>query len=396
MVVFAIMIGLVLYGWGNKVEAKPDRSFYDKIAHAGQDGRGANLDAPADPDSPYPARPEWYFLFLFQLLKYFEGPLFLVGTLVIPGAIGLLLFILPWLGAGPLRKPGHVFAVLVVLALLGGVGFLTIQAWVEDQSPTTLDKPPYTWLKAVDGKRYDPEKGQAHQEAMDKAEKLAQRAVQLAGDGIPAEGGRFVLRRDPLTQGKKLFVSNCATCHNYLNPDSTKPEDKWLNENPAASDLTDFGRKEWVKGILTTPDDPHYFGKTKLKDMTRWVKGQHEKAAKDPKRKEELAADFDEIATWLAGSPRKDPSLVAETDPFAKGFQKFDKYCTECHTYRDPTGEGNKGPDMTGYGDAEWLRAMVMNPTSALRYGDKNRMPAFRARRPRLGTDERASRKPEA
>src|SRR5262249_19349960 len=31
---------------------------------------GANLDAPADPASAdYPARPEWYFLSLFQMLK---------------------------------------------------------------------------------------------------------------------------------------------------------------------------------------------------------------------------------------------------------------------------------------------------------------------------------------
>ncbi|MCC7534673.1 MAG: cytochrome bc complex cytochrome b subunit, partial [Deltaproteobacteria bacterium] len=49
---------------------------------------GAPLDAPADPASEYPARPEWYFLGLFQLLKYFEGPLELVGTVVLPGLVG--------------------------------------------------------------------------------------------------------------------------------------------------------------------------------------------------------------------------------------------------------------------------------------------------------------------
>ena len=37
-------------------------------------GPGADLDAPADPGrSDYPARPEWYFLSLFQMLKLFPG-----------------------------------------------------------------------------------------------------------------------------------------------------------------------------------------------------------------------------------------------------------------------------------------------------------------------------------
>ncbi|MBM2833904.1 MAG: hypothetical protein HW406_1065, partial [Candidatus Brocadiaceae bacterium] len=35
--------------------------------------KGAELNSPADPASNYLARPEWYFLFLFQLLKYCQG-----------------------------------------------------------------------------------------------------------------------------------------------------------------------------------------------------------------------------------------------------------------------------------------------------------------------------------
>src|SRR5207245_1930581 len=36
---------------------------------------GAPLEGPADPASAYDARPEWYFLPLFQLLKYLPGRL---------------------------------------------------------------------------------------------------------------------------------------------------------------------------------------------------------------------------------------------------------------------------------------------------------------------------------
>jgi hypothetical protein len=35
------------------------------------------------------------------------------------------------------------------------------------------------------------------------------------------------------------------------------------------------------------------------------------------------------------------------------------------------------GPDFTGYGDAEWLRQMVMAPYHPTRYGGRNTMPVF-------------------
>jgi ubiquinol-cytochrome c reductase cytochrome b subunit len=51
----------------------------------------APLDAMADPtDANYVPRPEWYFLSLFQLLKYFPGPLEPVATMVIPGFLPFL------------------------------------------------------------------------------------------------------------------------------------------------------------------------------------------------------------------------------------------------------------------------------------------------------------------
>jgi ubiquinol-cytochrome c reductase cytochrome b subunit len=58
-------------------------------------------------DASYDPRPEWYFLFLFQLLKYFEGPLEVIGTFVIPTVAILFLFLVPFLSGKerlPLRK----------------------------------------------------------------------------------------------------------------------------------------------------------------------------------------------------------------------------------------------------------------------------------------------------
>jgi ubiquinol-cytochrome c reductase cytochrome b subunit len=63
------------------------------------------LEPPADPtSSDYIPRPEWYFLGLFQLLKYFPGRLEVVGALVIPGIVMTWLALLPWLDRGRTRE----------------------------------------------------------------------------------------------------------------------------------------------------------------------------------------------------------------------------------------------------------------------------------------------------
>ena len=52
-------------------------------------------------------RPEWYFLFLFELLKYFPGSLEWVGVVVLPGLFFVFLFLLPLLDRGPRRLPRY-------------------------------------------------------------------------------------------------------------------------------------------------------------------------------------------------------------------------------------------------------------------------------------------------
>ena len=55
----------------------------------------------ADPtDTSYIPRPEWYFLFLFQALKLFQGPLEVIGAVVLPGLAVAFLVILPFLDRG--------------------------------------------------------------------------------------------------------------------------------------------------------------------------------------------------------------------------------------------------------------------------------------------------------
>ncbi len=191
LVIFGVMLSLVLFsGHGNKIDsptadANKEVGLYEQWAKAGKDGRGANLDAPADPlTEGYPARPEWYFLFLFQLLKYFEGDKILIGTVAIPNGVIVLLFLLPLLGYGRMRKFGHFMGVLVVVALLAGVGILTALALADDSST------PYPL-----GLGGGSERAKDLRNQFEKAEAQARRAVQLASQGIPEEGGRYLLRR---------------------------------------------------------------------------------------------------------------------------------------------------------------------------------------------------------
>ena len=80
----------------------------------------APLDAIADPsDATYIPRPEWYFLSLFQLLKYFPGRLEPVATMVIPGVVVALLFLLPFIDRRAERRPSR--RLFVTTAFCGGL-----------------------------------------------------------------------------------------------------------------------------------------------------------------------------------------------------------------------------------------------------------------------------------
>jgi quinol-cytochrome oxidoreductase complex cytochrome b subunit len=53
-----------------------------------------------DFSAQYSPRPEWYFLFLYELTKYFPGKWTFVGAVLIPGAAFTLLLLAPFLDTG--------------------------------------------------------------------------------------------------------------------------------------------------------------------------------------------------------------------------------------------------------------------------------------------------------
>lgn len=188
-----------------------------------------------------------------------------------------------------------------------------------------------------------------------------------------SKNASIIVHESPAKLGKQLFGKHCASCHTFGNQFTRTKE-------PSAADLLAFGAKEWLIGLLRKPGDPHYFGRTDLKSMTRWVEKQRQRAMKEPEQLKKLEADFDTVAGWLATHPRRPvPKATDPRDDFVKGYEVFYEYCSECHTYRAKSArDALTAPDLAGYGDAEWIRLMIMSPNHVLRYSVKNRMPIFR------------------
>lgn len=64
------------------------------------------LGDPADPtDNLFVPRPEWYFMALYQLLKFFPGKLEVIATAIIPAGGIVLLFLLPFFDKNPEKRP---------------------------------------------------------------------------------------------------------------------------------------------------------------------------------------------------------------------------------------------------------------------------------------------------
>ena len=91
---------------------------------------GVAIEPKADPsDSTYVPRPEWYFLFLFEFLKFVPGKIEWMGTFVLPVVGILVLFALPFLDRNPLRhwKSRLTGVSIMGVVVLGMVG-LTIRS----------------------------------------------------------------------------------------------------------------------------------------------------------------------------------------------------------------------------------------------------------------------------
>jgi ubiquinol-cytochrome c reductase cytochrome b subunit/menaquinol-cytochrome c reductase cytochrome b/c subunit len=102
---------------------------------------GAELGPKADPTTTtYTPRPEWYFFFLFELLRVVKPPaLVFLATIGIPTICLVLLLLLPFIDRNPERHPlKRPIAMLTAVAVIAAMGYLTIEGALAG-APTEIE-----------------------------------------------------------------------------------------------------------------------------------------------------------------------------------------------------------------------------------------------------------------
>lgn len=361
--------------------------------------KGAPLEARADPaDATYTPRPEWYFLFLFQLLKYFPGNLEVIGVFVIPTIAILVLFFLPLLDRSPKR---HFLSRPVVsgvtTVVMVAIIFLTIQAGLETPPPVearggdqtaalytqncapchglSIQVPPGTNLHGII--------------AQGRHEGMPAWSGDLSTDQIDALAG-FILSPG----GSQLFTENCATCHEVSGLVASDPlllkqaiEQGKTFQAHAEVDIPDWSQvltqesKTRLLNFLVAPDGQRLFAINCSpchgysvafagdEDELRAIISQGGLHLDMPPWKQKLSeSELDQLARYVT-----DPASAPESG------ELFEKNCSSCHGSRIPTAasvesarqiiaEGGGHQTMPVWGEiltAEQLDALVAYTLSA-------------------------------
>jgi mono/diheme cytochrome c family protein len=322
---------------------------------------GAPLEARADPgDTTYTPRPEWYFLFLFQLLKYFPGSLEVIGVIGLPTLAILALFVLPFLDRSAyrhfLRRP---VVTGITAFVLVGILFLTIQSVREAPPPAETasggDATAALYTRncaACHGASIQVAPGTNLHEiiAGGKHEGMPAWSADLTGDQIDALVG-FILSPG----GSELFTQNCAQCHEVtalVSSDPIKLKDALQQgkdfpphqsvEIPDWSTALDAQAQTSLLNFLVAPDGQRLFSvycsachgsavafsgdETQLREIIS-KGGMH---LEMPSWREKLSdADLQMLAQYVV-----DPSSAPQAQKI------FQANCAICHGDRIPKADG--------------------------------------------------------
>ncbi len=292
------------------------------------------MDAPADPQSHYPAVPEWYFMPLSALLKHFTGRLQIVGTMVIPGALGGYLAAMPFFERGPTPNQ-RVRAVAMIPLVIAGAAAVTLGME----------------LKAATRQR-------DFARATEVARQRGSRSVVLARRGIPPEGPLEMVRWDPENHPRELFVQHCGHCHTVAG----------VSRQRKGPRLDGFGSRQWASAFVTWPTHPELMGTTRIDDMPPQLRRLREDGVR-------AASEWLHSRGQEPGTPQADPALALQ------GEGIYRRRCTICHLGAGDLSETDlserDAPNLDGWGSRAWIRGQIVTPHLPEFYGARNRMPRF-------------------
>ena len=153
----------------------------------------AELGPVADPSSDYLARPPWYFMPLFQLLKWFPGGWAIIPIAVLPAVLFGVLFLLPFLDRkaerNPFKRP--IASLVLLLTIFGSVGLIFLAKSQDRNNPEFAEK-----LKKQE------EEMHAFFQAPFQPQVIGAGVAAGAAPASPATGA-----------APAAYVENCADCH---------------------------------------------------------------------------------------------------------------------------------------------------------------------------------------
>jgi ubiquinol-cytochrome c reductase cytochrome b subunit len=304
---------------------------------------------PADPlDTTYVPKPEWNFLFLYEALKYFQGPLEPVGAVGVPGLIVTLLIMLPFVDRGPERNPlRRPVAMAVGLIFIGALGGLTIKGYLSEGFAVTGAD-----IQAPSGQETSSQPAPAGEDV-----KKTPDVRQETESGASQD-------RQSVEKGEQLFESRgCRGCHKVngaggttgpnLSQEQTQQRDReWLIQQirnpkshnpgtimPASPDLTESEVNALVNYIKGPGIDQAQAAPVEEKTP---APGEKEDAAPEPGReKTEKTGPFGKPAEER---PERKPGEAAKTIGSAEhGAGLFRIHCISCHGEQGKGGIPNPG-----------------------------------------------------
>jgi ubiquinol-cytochrome c reductase cytochrome b subunit len=155
-----------------------------------------DLGPRADPaDTQFMPRPEWYYVPVFQYLKYWHGSTALLGILVIPGIVGVLLVGLPFfdrsLERRPWKRPISVGLFTFVLLGLAALGIVSHRQDMRNPGVAAQLRAQQEATKEFMNAKFEPE---------------------LSGSSLSAQNA--ALANPEAAKGKEIFeAQGCNACH---------------------------------------------------------------------------------------------------------------------------------------------------------------------------------------